>query len=60
MNAKKCDRCGKLYEPEKEDRKRIEYKVVRITYKNSRYKKTLDFCPECEESLKEWFELPMF
>lgn len=58
MNAKKCDRCGKLYVPDKE--KKDGYKLIRISFKNSRYQKSLDFCPDCEESLKEWFEQPMF
>ena len=57
MNAKKCDRCGKLYEPETI----IEgYRLTRYSQFNSRYQKKIDLCPECHESLKKWFEQPMF
>ena len=78
MEAKKCDRCGKLYETESSnysidvlfkqekvsdsDRERysefynneMRTHGVKISKWDSGDK--VDFCPECRESFKKWFE----
>lgn len=78
MEAKKCDRCGKLYETESanysidvlfkqekiSDSDRERYSEfynnetrthgVKISKWDSGDK--VDFCPECRESFKKWFE----
>lgn len=49
--AKKCDRCGKLYEELScvPDIRVIEYKHP---YGDYRY----DFCPECQKKLEEFLK----
>ena len=57
-NAKKCDRCGNLFEVPK---KKQEYRIMKISLTSAdRHSQTLDLCSECRESLKKWFEQPMF
>lgn len=72
MEAKKCDRCGKLYE-QNGDRPSVRFKfkevygaedlkeeaiakrqITEVYIKT--YSTELDFCPECRESFKKWFE----
>lgn len=51
-NAKKCDRCGRLYEIPK---KAYPYTVsVKRTYNDTFL--LSDICPECAEMLKNWWE----
>lgn len=78
MEAKKCDRCGKLYEQENvkdlidvlfsqekvsnADKERFsefhinEMRTHGIIVKKVNCGETVDFCPECRESFKKWFE----
>jgi len=78
MEAKKCDRCGKLYELPTADENgngaevRFKYKYIRradnMSEKAIADEQTrnifvkcycgdeVDFCPECRESLKKWWE----
>ena len=78
MEAKKCDRCGKLYEMPRANgsgaKVRFKFSTVygaedkskaKIAEEQTRdiYVKCgcmgngfVDFCPECRESLKKWFE----
>lgn len=78
MEAKKCDRCGKLYETENaKDMIRVLFKQEKISdadkerYSESRNNEMrmhdisikraaslgqVDFCPDCRESFKKWFE----
>lgn len=52
MKAKKCDRCGKLYECN--DRETLKLaKVFPGSYRNN---KGYDLCPECLSELKKWFD----
>lgn len=72
MEAKKCDRCGKLYE-QNGDRARVRFKFKEVygadDLKEEAIAKRqleevyikscsteLDLCPECKESFKKWFE----
>lgn len=50
-NAKKCDRCGKLYEIPRESRK---IGVSRDTNKSGY--NFMDLCPDCQSSLEDWIE----
>ena len=50
-NAKKCDRCGKLYEIPRESHK---IGVSRDTNKSGY--KFMDLCPDCQSSLEDWIE----
>ena len=50
-NAKKCDRCGKLYEIPRESRK---IGVSRDTNKSGY--NFIDLCPDCQSSLEDWIE----
>ena len=78
MEAKKCDRCGKLYETEnakdaldilfkqekisEADKERYsdfyndEMRTHGILIKRTNCGEIVDFCPECRESFKKWFE----
>lgn len=47
-----CDRCKKMYDKNNNPK----YKVNKISSTASRYPKVIDLCPECEESLAEWFK----
>ena len=59
MDAKVCDRCGKVYGKSN----------ITIVVPNSKYPKvgsisltitgcrTVDLCDECAESLRKWFEV---
>lgn len=51
MNAKKCDRCGTLYERfEKES----SYTVSRITVAG--YRRACDLCEDCSKQLYNWMK----
>lgn len=62
--ALKCDRCGKLYEyPKVDPIKELVNRVGdQICVQSRRYKlfmdqigEVFDLCPECENSLVNWF-----
>ena len=57
--AKKCDRCGKLYELYniKNDSKNINgIMTVNIDHYGEYYDhKPKDLCPECKDSFDEWW-----
>lgn len=63
MDAKKCDRCGKLYEQynHKYSIATIDtsnfngFKLVREQFDGECYGSTkIDLCPECADNLKDW------
>lgn len=56
MQAKKCDRCGKLYETPKTPR---QYRLQGTSPTKSHYGINLDLCDSCHTELKKWFELPL-
>lgn len=60
MLARKCDRCGRLYEPEciKIDGEKVNSITTRETHKNENhlFGKKYDLCPNCLEELKGWME----
>ena len=57
-SAKKCDRCGKLYEPynTKNDAKHVNgIMTVNIDSYGEYYDhKPVDLCPKCKDSFEEW------
>ena len=72
MEAKKCDRCGKLYESN-EDRARVRFKFKEVYGADDlkdeaiakrqleevyikAYSTEIDLCSECKESFKKWWE----
>ena len=56
--AKKCDRCGKLYEEynTEHDSKKINgIMTLNLDFKRRYYSnESLDLCPECKDSFEEW------
>lgn len=53
MNAKECDRCHKFY---KTNEKYPKYKLTKVNKSvASRYSKSLDLCPSCQDSLAKWY-----
>lgn len=67
-NAKKCDRCGKLFEPylkfDEEDENPHEFIKLSITHadlSNKIYQNKnvyVDLCNECYESFSKWLAKP--
>ena len=57
--AKKCDRCGKLYEQynSKNDRKHPNGIMVLNLDSQRRYftHNALDLCPDCMKGFQDWF-----
>lgn len=58
--ARKCDRCGKLYEPKSINfKKSCRVNSIRIAergYDNSVASgQIFDLCPDCLEGFKNWF-----
>ena len=57
--AKKCDRCGKLYEEYNTKNNEKDANGIRFLNINSKYGNYVhgsrDLCPECMEELKAWF-----
>lgn len=50
-DAKKCDRCGALYE------KPVCNPILQITQDNHPYSPIhIDLCPQCYEELKQWLQ----
>lgn len=60
MIAKKCNRCGKLYErynEEQNPKKANGFRFLNIDEKQDYYQhEKLDLCPECMKELHAWFE----
>lgn len=60
--AKKCDRCGKLYEIYKVKGSNKDFNGVAtieiLNNRNYQGKDILDLCSECRDSLDEWLHLP--
>lgn len=59
--AKKCDRCGKLYEiyNEHKDNKKINGVLTVNTVEEAHQyysNKLLEFCPDCCNEFVQWFE----
>ena len=56
--AKKCDRCGKLYEEyntNKNDKKINGIMTLNLDFQRKYYAhRPLDLCPECKDSFEEW------
>ena len=67
-NAKKCDRCGKLFEPylkfDEEDKDQQEFIKLLVMHANLDNKQNpsenvyVDLCNECYESFSKWLEKP--
>ena len=61
-SAKKCDRCGKLYEIYKIKSNNKEFNGVATieVLRDQRYKdvSAFDLCIECRDSFDEWLHLP--
>lgn len=60
MNAKKCDRCAKLYE---DYRDKVNHaNAIRLVHRGNAYEATniklIDLCPECLGSFKLWLKIP--
>lgn len=59
--AKKCDRCGKLYEEyntEKNDKKINGIMTLNLDFQRKYYAHTpFDLCPECTDSFNKWLEM---
>lgn len=57
-SAKKCDRCGKLYEEyntEKNNKKINGIMTLNLDFQRRYYSHTpFDLCPECKDSFEEW------
>lgn len=58
MNAKKCDRCAKLFE---DYRDKVNHaNAIRLVHRGDDYGATpikhIDLCPECMESFKKWMK----
>lgn len=54
MRAKKCDRCFNFFEPKK--LKNIDLCFISPSKSGrSLYRHHMDLCPDCDESLEEWF-----
>lgn len=58
MNAKKCDRCAKLYEDCRD--KENHGNAIRLVHRGDDYGATninhIDLCPECMKSFKSWMK----
>lgn len=61
MNAKKCDRCGKLYEYEEPKLTKIgkigKIDTYGIAWELHCYNCFIDLCPDCLNDFKKWFEM---
>lgn len=64
MDAKKCDRCGKLYESYSLSIRHVidndsQYRVNGFKTGSNGYMNGFkDLCPECMRSFTEWFNAP--
>lgn len=59
-NARKCDRCGKLYEEYNTDNNSKKFNAimpVSLDYERKYYpRKVMDLCPECMTKLANWLK----
>lgn len=61
MNAKKCDRCGRLYELycHKKPKDMESFNSIKFTLESEfgrvSHSDLKDLCPNCKEELTEWF-----
>ena len=54
-NAKKCDRCGKLFEPYIDDDKFIKLIILAQNIDCGRHTiGSYDLCKECNDSFSKW------
>lgn len=57
--AKKCDRCGKLYEEyniNKDEKNPNGIMVLNLDYQRKFYSHThMDLCPDCMKGFHDWF-----
>lgn len=58
-NAKKCDRCGKFYDPNESTFKKdvSQFKLAKL--KNC-FERELDLCQNCQYELKNWMNKTQF
>ncbi len=57
-DAKKCDRCGKLFEPYMDDEKHIRLGVMAKNIDFGQYSLgSYDLCEECKNSLNDWLDI---
>ena len=58
MNAKKCDRCAKLYENYRDEVNHAN--AIRLVHRGDDYGATnikhIDLCPECMKSFTWWLK----
>lgn len=62
MLAKKCDRCGKLYEHYRELDEYGKYNAVKLIYLQANgiertCASSMDICPECMEKFKNFMKI---
>lgn len=59
MKVIKCDRCGHIFNPYKEDIKYEEkYWRLSVCYDNHPYsEEKVDLCPECQKELLKWLDI---
>lgn len=55
MNAKKCDRCGKFFDPDLGDRS--DYLIIDFSDGAGCYLDEYDLCRECTEKLRRFMEM---
>lgn len=59
-DAKKCDRCGKLYEPYNKSRlygtMRVSAFAFMIENRGYSLDERYDLCPDCMKFLQKWFK----
>ena len=65
MNAKKCDKCKKFYEPYKGLHKRgmsprgeplFKIPFNQVILENSTKRENIDLCPECMQAFDNWLK----
>lgn len=57
MDAKKCDRCGKLYESKAPEFTQIgSIYTYGIAWELHITNRSIDLCPYCLNDFKKWFE----
>ena len=57
MVARKCDRCGALYERYGKNRPALQVHLNRYPVAKGLW---YDLCPECQEKLEDWMALAEF
>ena len=51
MKANQCDRCGQLYKRTVNPK----YGLIVFSESKSRYKRSVDLCPQCLNDLDKWY-----